>query len=273
MGLPKLGSEAWIDDVLEEKAGLIREVRRCFEQLRPRRERLRRQPDGPEIDLAAYVEAYGDRAAGRAPEDRLYQAVRPGRREVAIELLVDVSASTDSWVRDQKRVIDIEKEALLVVCEALDALGDRYAISAFSGRGPKSVSIWNIKDYEENYRGVVERRIAGLAPDRYTRAGAALRHATTRLDEQSVRHPLLMLLSDGKPNDLDEYESRYGVEDTRQAVHEARLQGIEVFCLTIDKEAPSYMNRIFGPDSFGVLNQPEMLPRMLVDVIRRLLSR
>jgi len=270
---PQLGSEAWARGALDDNRGLVREVRRCFEQLRPRRERLRRQPDGPEIDLTAYVEAYGDRAAGRAPEQRLYRAIRPGRREVAVELLVDVSASTDSWVEGQKRVIDVEKVALLIVCEALEALGDRYGITAFSGRGPTGVSTWRLKKFDETYREMVKRRIAGLGPDRYTRTGAALRHAATRLDDEAVRHPLLLLLSDGKPNDLDEYETRYGIEDTRQAVHEARLDGIEVFCLTIDREAPSYMNRIFGPNSFAVLRQPGLLPRVLVDVIRRLLAR
>ena len=268
-----LGRQRWVDDALADHAALIHEVRRCFEQLRPRRQRLRRQPDGDEIDLAAYVEAYGDRCAGRAPEDRLYRAIRPGRREVAVNLLIDVSASTDSWVRGDKRVVDVEKIALLLVCEALDALGDQYAITAFSGRGPSDVSIWELKGFEETYRREVKRRIGGLEPDRYTRCGGALRHATARLAAQSARHPLLLFLSDGKPNDVDAYEGRYGIEDTRQAVHEARLQGIEVFCLTIDREAPSYMNQIFGPSAYAVLRQPDILPRVLVKVVRRLLDR
>jgi len=269
----KLGPEGWVTEALQENSQLVYEVRRCFEQLQPRRERLRRQSEGEEIDLSAYVEAYGDRLAGRPATERLYQKVRPRRREVAIELLVDISASTDSWVKDDKRVIDVEKLALLMVCEALDALGDRYGITAFSGRGPRQVMTWRLKDFEERYRPAVKRRIAALEPQRYTRAGAAIRHSTVQLDEQGVRHPLLLMLSDGKPNDLDEYETEYGVEDTRQAVPEARLQGINVFCLTVDHDAPSYMNRIFGPSSFGVLRQPELLPRVLVDVVRRLLDR
>ena len=270
---PELGSRGWAERYLRDRSALVHEVRRCFEQLRPRRERLRRQPEGPELDVAAYVEAYGDRAAGCAVDDRLYQSIRPGRRDVGIHLLIDVSASTDSWIRGQKRIIDIEKEALLIVCEALEALGDDYAVSAFSGRGPRGVNLWTLKDFGEAYRTTVRRRIGGLHPDSYTRSGAAIRHATARLTEQSVRHPLLLVLSDGKPNDVDVYEGTYGIEDTRQAVREARMQGVETFCLTIDRKAPTYMDRIFGEPHYTVLHQPEILPRVLVRVVKRLLDR
>lgn len=266
------GAAGWAPEVLSRHAGLIERVRRCFAQLRPRRVRLRRQPDGDEIDIEAYVEAHADRVAGRPPAQRLYQTVRPRRRDVAISLLVDISASTDSWVARNKRIIDVEKEALLVVCEALEVLGDPYAISAFSGRGPGHVSVLSLKEFGQPYSAAVRRRIGALQPDRYTRVGAAIRHATAELTAQSAQHRLLLVLSDGKPNDLDRYESRYGVEDARQAVNEARLQELDVFCLTIDRRAPSYMPQIYGPGAFSVLNRPELLPRVLVDVVRRLLS-
>ncbi len=270
---PTLGPGSWVDETRSEHAALIHEVRRCFEQLRPRRKVVGRQPDGEQIDVAAYVEAHADRRAGCAPENRLYKKHRPRRREVAVELLIDISASTDSWLMDDRRIIDAEKDALLIVCEALEALGDDYAIDAFSGRGPADVRTWPIKEFDETYRREVRRRIAGLRPDRYTRAGAALRHATARLVERRVRHPLLLLLSDGKPNDVDHYENRYGIEDTRQAVREARMQGVEVFCLTIDRDAPSYLDGVFGPSGYSVLRQPEILPRVLVTVVRKLLDR
>ena len=267
------GSETWVQETLRSHAGLIQEVRRSFEQLQPERERLRRQPDGPDIDLGAWVEAYADRQAGQPPDDRLYRCVRPGRRDVAIHLLVDVSASTDSWIRNENRVIDVEKAALLVVCEALEALGDPYAISAFSGRGPEAVSNWLVKDFPDRDRSQIRRRIAGLEPQSYTRAGAAIRHATAHLEQQSAHHPLLLCLTDGKPNDVDRYEGRYGIEDTRQSVHEARLSGIDVFCLTIDRKAPSYMDRIFGPTDYAVVHRPAILPRVLAQLIRRLLDK
>jgi nitric oxide reductase NorD protein len=266
------GSASWVRETLRSHAALIQEVRRSFEQLKPERQRLRRQPDGPDIDLGAWVEAYADRKAGRPADDRLYRCVRPGRRDVAIHLLIDVSASTDSWIREQNRVIDVEKAALLVVCEALETLGDPYAISAFSGRGPEAVSSWMVKDFKEHRREQIRRRIAGLQPRSYTRAGAAIRHATAHLEQQSAHHPLLICLTDGKPNDVDRYEGRYGIEDTRQAVHEARLSGIDVFCLTIDRKAPNYMDRIFGPTDYAVVHRPALLPRVLARLVRRLLD-
>ena len=115
----------------------------------------------------------------------------------------------------------------------------------------------------------MRRRIAGLEPDGFTRAGAAIRHATAALARQAVRHRLLLLLSDGRPNDVDQYEGRYGVEDTRAAVAEARLQGVHVFCLTVDREAPRYATRIFGRD-FAVLSRAERLPTVLTALLRDL---
>ena len=155
----------------------------------------------------------------------------------------------------------------------LEALGDPYAIQAFSGQGPEAVTVAELKRFGEHLGEPVHRRIAGLEPERYTRVGAALRHATASLMRRGVRHPVLLLLSDGKPNDLDVYEGRYGVEDTRQAVLEAREQGASVLCLTVDRQAPSYIPRVFGPGSYFVLRRPELLPQALVGLMKQLVSR
>lgn len=266
------GELAWAECVLKRHVREVHQVRRRFERLRPQRVRLGRQLDGAELDLAAYVTSFADIRAGGAAEDRLYESVRPMRREIAIMLLVDVSGSTDSWVADTRRIVDVEKEALLLVCEALDALGDRYGVLAFSGHGPESVSLLRVKDFSEHYGNRVRRRIAALEPDRYTRAGAAIRHATAALSREAARHRLLVVVADGKPNDVDVYEGRYGVEDTRQAVAEARLQGLHAFCLTVDRLAPAYLPRVFGAGGYAVLRHAEMLPRVLVEVVRRLVK-
>jgi nitric oxide reductase NorD protein len=267
------GDPGWAAAVRRRYAREVAEVRRRFERLRAQRERLMRQLDGDDLDLGAFVTAWADARAGGATEDRLYQRVRPGRRDVAISLLVDVSGSTDSWIADHGRIIDVEKEALVLVCEALDALGDRYNLLAFSGEGPRGVDLRRLKDFSEGYGQAVRERIAGLEPDRYTRLGGAVRHATAVLCREHARHRLLLVLSDGKPNDVDEYEGRYGVEDARQAVVEARLQGLSTFCLTVDREAPVYLPRIFGAAGYAVLRQPGRLPAVLVEVIRQLLQR
>jgi nitric oxide reductase NorD protein len=265
------GDAAWVEDVLARHGRLVRQVRSRFERMRPRRVRLSRQPDGAEIDVDAYVTAAADLQSGVSPDSRLYVEDRPARRELAVALLVDVSASTDAWVCRNRRIVDLEKDALLIVCEALDALGDRYGIFAFSGNGARNVAVVPVKRFEERSGRAIERRVAALDADRYTRIGAAIRHVSGPLCRERTDRRLLLILSDGKPNDEDEYEGRYGIEDTRQAIAEARRQGITPFCLTVDRAAPRYASRIFGRSGFAVLRRPEDLPLVLVDVLRQLI--
>lgn len=267
-----LGDRAWAAAVLERHAATMHNVRRRFEMLRARRERLHRQLDGEEIDLEACVRSQAEFRAGLPRSERLYQTLRPARRDMALALLVDVSGSTDAWVSGQRRVIDVEREALLLVGIALEAMGERYTVQAFSGEGPGAVTVREIKGFDERHGDAVARRIAALEPERYTRVGAALRHASSLLMREPARHRLLLLLSDGKPNDIDRYEGRYGVEDMRQAVLEAKLQGIFPFCLTVDRAAASYLHGVFGANQYALLPRPELLPTALLDWIRRLAS-
>ena len=267
------GEPTWAGGVLRRHARLVDTVCASFAHLRPSRSRLRRQTDGSEIDIDACVTAFADRRAGSFTDDGLYEDVRPRRRDLAILVLVDSSASTDASIRGRERIIDVEKEALLLVCKAMEQLGDRYAAYGFSGESAKNVRVLPLKRFDEPCDARVEARIAGLEPDRYTRLGAAIRHATLLLAREQARHRLLLLVSDGKPNDSDEYEGRYGVEDTRQAIVEARLQNLQPFCLTVDREAPSYARHVFGPTGYTVLREAQFLPRVLLEVLRGLVTR
>ena len=264
------GDPAWAQHALERHAALVRRVRRDFERLRPRREILRAQLDGSDLDVDAYVCATADALASAAPDGRLYLADRRMRRGAAIFLLVDVSASTDSWVAGSRRVIDVEREGLLIVGEALAVLGDPHAIVAFRGEGAGNVEVLPLKRFTDRAGPEVRNRIAALEPDGFTRVGAAIRHATALLSRERAAQRLLLLLSDGRPNDIDIYEGRYGLEDTRQAFTEARLQGIHPFCLTVDREAPRYASRVFGYGAYAMLRHPERLPEVLVSVLRQL---
>lgn len=268
-----LGDASWAEKLIEQRRALLDEVRRRFEGLRPRRVQLKRQQDGEDVDIDAYVESFGNLRAGRSIDDRFYQATRPARRDVAISLLIDISGSTDAWIGEGLRIVDVEKEALLVCCHALDTLGDPYAIQAFSGEGPHGVELWSVKDFTERDSSLIQRRIAALEPEQHTRAGAAMRHATLQLADRPEQHRLLLLLSDGKPNDIDEYEGRYGVEDMRQAVNEAMAAGIHCFCLTVDRDSPRYLSAIFGPGQHATLQHARNLPIALVDVLRQLLQQ
>jgi nitric oxide reductase NorD protein len=267
------GALSWVETTLARHRPLVQLVRRQFACLRAEPLRLRRQRDGDDVDLDAQVEARADRRAGGTAGDALYESRRRARRNVAVQLLIDTSGSTDGWIADSRRVIDVEKEALLVVCEALQSLGDPFAVAAFSGEGPHGVEVRTVKGFDEAHGVDVARRIAGLEPDRSTRAGAALRHAAQALRAQPAAHRLLILLSDGKPNDVDRYDGRYGVEDMRHAVAEVRAAGIVPFCLTIERSAGDHLPQIFGASGYALLPNPAQLPPALVEWTRRLLAR
>ena len=266
------GPQQWVDDTLAARGAMLHEIRRRFELLRAQPVRQRRQLDGHRIDLQALIDGRAAYRAGLPLVQRLYQSERRGRRDLAVLLLVDVSGSTDSHISGSLRVIDVEREALLLVCTALEGLRAAYSVQAFSGEGPDAVTVRSVKAFDEAYGDAVAQRIAGLEPEHYTRAGAALRHASALLMQEPAEHRLLLVLSDGKPNDVDDYEGRYGVEDMRQAVAEARLQGIAPFCLTVDRQAANYLPFVFGPQHYALLPRPEMLPTVLLDWLRRLVS-
>jgi nitric oxide reductase NorD protein len=167
-------------------------------------------------------------------------------------------------------VVDVVKEAALVFGEALASLGDRHSILAFSGQGAADVRVQRLKGFWEPADAAVRARIGGLEPDAFTRLGGALRHATAALAREPARARLLLLLSDGKPQDEDGYEGDYGVEDARQAVAEARLAGVRVFAVTVDREGPHYLARVFGPHGYTVIQDATALPERLPGIYRRL---
>jgi nitric oxide reductase NorD protein len=268
---PRDGEGEWPAAVLRHYAATVRRLREKFERLRARRLRLNRQRDGDELDLTAVVSALADLRAGRAVDDRLYAATRPARRGVAILLLVDISGSTTEEVAPGMRIIDLEKVALLLTAQALDALGDPYAVLTFSGKGPEDVRMRTVKDFAERNGEAVRQRMGALQPEGYTRMGAAVRHATALLARPDAGHRLLLILSDGRPNDVDDYEGRYGIEDSRQAIAEARRAGVFPFCLTVDRKASAYLPRIFGTAGHEILRKPEQLPFALSNLVQHLL--
>lgn len=247
----------------------FRRIRRQFEALRPRREILRGQPDGAELDLDALVRAQADQAAYGMGTDRLYLAAREQARDLAVAVLVDVSLSTDSWISG-RRVLDIEKEALVALATGIAACQDHFSIHTFTSRQRHFVQITTVKDFNEPFSSRTLRCIAALRPGYYTRMGTALRHVSQLLAQRPERHRLILLLTDGKPNDLDHYEGRYGVEDTRQAVIEARRQGLQLFGITIDHEAQAYFPYLFGRGGYAIINRPERLIKIIPALYRQL---
>ena len=259
--------ENWTPD--ETMRRHVHQVRRRFEALRPRRESMRAQVDGDELDLDALVRARCDlRAGSSAGLDRVHMAMRPQGHDLAVTLLVDVSLSTDAWV-DGYRVLDVEKEALLVLAHGLSACGDHHSILTFTSRRRSWVRLEAVKAFGEPMSGAVERRIGALKPGYYTRIGAAVRHAAAELARQPQRKKLLLVFTDGKPNDVDHYEGRFAVEDTRKSVQEARRLGIAVFGVTIDATAQTYFPTLFGRDGYAIVGNIKRLPAALPAIYRQ----
>lgn len=245
-------------------------LRRQFEHLRNDRQWLRQQTQGSELDLQAWLDFHVERQHGQCSERGLFMEQRQTRRDLACLLLADLSMSTDAHLNDEHRVIDVIRDSLLLFGETLSVLGDDFALYGFSSLRRQQVRMHELKAFNQRYDDHTRGRIQGLKPGYYTRMGAAIRQATQRLEGCKRRRKLLLLLSDGKPNDLDLYEGRYGVEDTRQAVLEARRQGLTPFCITIDREAGDYLPYMFGANGYTLIRQPEQLPLRLPQLYRQL---
>ena len=249
----------------------IRSVRRQFEALRPARVVLPRQIDGDEIDLDAAVRARVELAARGEGSDRLWLAARPAQRSLAVSILLDASRSTESACGDGS-VIDVEKEALTALAWGLEACGDETAIRSFSSLRRNRVYVNAIKEFDEPMGAAVTARIAGLRPGFYTRLGAAIRHVSAELARRPRQRRLLLVISDGKPNDLDHYEGRHGLEDSRMAVREARRMGHAVHGVIVAHRGESWFSRIFGRGGFSVVAQPERLTAALPEIYRHLVG-
>ncbi|TXI01085.1 MAG: VWA domain-containing protein, partial [Pseudorhodobacter sp.] len=257
-------------------AARIRAVRRQFEALRPSRVSTPGHPDGDELDTDRAVRARVDFYASGEGTDRVWRQTRPEARDLAVSILLDVSRSTESAIpghgHEGRSVIDIEREALAALAWGLDAVGDSFAIHAFSSLKRSRVFVQEAKGFDEQMSERIEQRIAALKPGHYTRLGAAIRHVSAGLAKQARKRRLLLVITDGKPNDLDHYEGRHGIEDSRMAVREARRAGHAVFGITVDRDGKSWFPRIFGQGGFAVIAHPEKLTQALPAIYRQLVT-
>jgi len=261
----KPGDAAFFERTLAKYRGLVKSLHRTFEVLRGEDRVLRRQPHGEEVDIDAFVEAWGDRQMGLEMSDRLFSRLHKDERNIAVLFMVDMSGSTKGWINEA------EREALVLLAQSLEILGDRYAIYGFSGWARKRCEVYRVKDFDQPLSDEVKASIAGIEPRDYTRMGAPIRHFTRMLAEVEARTKLLVTLSDGKPDDYDHYyRGEYGIEDTRQALFEARMAGIHPYCITIDREGADYLPHLYGKASYVVLDDVARLPLKVSDIYRKI---
>lgn len=250
-------------DLPEHLKQTAKKLKNQFQALAPARHWRSGQQDGQEIDIERWIRFASDKKAGQASADQLYKEMRSGNRDMCCTLLADLSLSTDSWLNNDFRIIDVIRDTLLLFGESLQATGDQFSMCGFSSRKRDPIRIHLLKKFNEKYNGETRGRINAIKPGFYTRLGAAIRYTTKELAKQPQGNRLLLILTDGKPNDLDQYEGRYGVEDTRQAILEARREGLQPFCVTIDTKGNEYLPYLFGSNSYVVIKNPIELPKRL----------
>ena len=301
------GDPNFFGGTLHSYGGLVTRIRRQFEMMVPEMFRkVRKLEDGEEIDIDDLIEAIVDMKTGSSPSDKFYWRRNKVQREVAAAFLIDTSASTaeaidegkrtaDDWDapddpveymvwlrtrrgeaarRSYKRIIDVEKEAIVLIVNALEAIGDIYGIYGFSGYGRENVEYYTIKDLDEAFSDRVKRRIDRVAPLHATRMGPAIRHTTAKLEKADARTKILFLVSDGRPQDRgysrEGVEKEYAVHDTRMALEEARRKDINAFCLTVDKNGHDYLKTMCADMGYEVLDNIYDLPERLLFLYRRL---
>ena len=220
----------------------------------------------PFLDIDALVETYADTQAGMEMSENIFTKMHKEERNIAVIFMVDMSGSTKGWINDA------ERESLILLCEALETLGDRYAIYGFSGNTRKRCEIYKIKTFEDPYDDHTRGRITNITPQDYTRLGTFIRHFTEVFTDVEARTKLLITISDGKPEDYDGYRGDYGIEDTRMALFEAKREGVHPFCITIDKEARDYLQHMYGAANYVVLDEVHKLPLKVADIYRNITS-
>ncbi|WP_321417753.1 hypothetical protein [uncultured Methanomethylovorans sp.] len=251
-------------------------IRRVFSTMKPESfHKLKRQTDGTEIDIDAFMESIIQKKCGENLDDRFYVRWDKRERDVATLFLVDVSASTSKKLSNEgQSIIDVEKDSLIIMSQALESIGDKYAIYAFSGHTRNDVEYYIIKEFDEELSDSVARRISSLEPVANTRLGPVIRHSIMKLDKVQAKTKMIVLLSDGEPYDTchgeGAYEGRLAEEDTRVAIQEGNARNIHFFCITVDKNPGNYLNAIFSNVGYTIIDNAQVLPARLPALYKRL---
>ena len=256
----------FIQNTLGKYHGLTIRLRHQFEMMRSQERFVKRQREGDDIDFDALVESISDSRAGISSSDRLFIRLKRDERDIAVLFLVDMSNSTAGWVNNAL------KESLVLMSEAMEVLGDRYGIYGFSGMRRARCEFFHVKHLNESYGEQVKERIGSIAPSEYTRMGPPIRHATSILKEVDAKVRLIITLTDGKPEDYDDYKGEYAIEDTRHALLEAKTVDIHPFCITIDHQAKDYMQHMYGPANYIFIDNVRKLPLRIPEIYRVLTS-
>jgi nitric oxide reductase activation protein len=273
---PKMGDPIVIDESIEKNKPIVQRLKHLIEAVQPQGViRQRKMEDGDTIDINAAVSSMVDIRMGMQPDPRINIRTHLQIRDLSVVLLIDLSESTNDQVRDAEEgvtVLDMAREAAALLAEALDRIGDPFAIHGFDSNGRHDVEYYRIKDFDAPYNDTTKGRLAGMTGQLSTRMGAALRHAGTLLSQRSSQRKIVLLLTDGEPADNDVRDPQYLRFDTKKAVEELGRQGVQTFCLSLDPYADQYVSNIFGAKNYLVLDHvtrlPEKLPALYLSMTR-----
>ena len=244
-------------------------IEKLFSMLAVSNHRQSAQPSGDELDLDAWIDNY-TRPVKDGNKQNFYLDNRYQYRDVSCLLLADLSLSTECHVNNELKVIDVIRDSLMVFSQAMHTLQDPFAIYGFSSIRKSHIRYHILKNFNMPFDQYVRGRIARIEPGFYTRMGAAIRQSHDILLSRDSKHKILLIISDGKPNDLDQYEGRYGIEDTRHAILAAKSAGLEPFCITIDKQGNDYLPYLFGQHGYHIVKDITQLPKALPQIYANL---
>jgi len=262
---PPVGDLAVIDAILAAHKPVVSRLKFLIESMIPQGlQRIRRQEDGDDIDIDAAVRAYTDLRMGVQPDPRIMVRLKRAQRDLAVMVLLDMSESSNDKVRGHDySVLDLTRSATVLLAEALQRIGDPFAIHGFCSDGRHDVHYYRFKDFDQPYGDLAKARLAGMKGSYSTRMGAALRHAGHYLAQQAKRKKICFVVTDGEPADNDVRDPQYLRHDTKRAVEQLLQQGITVYALSLDPHADLYVSRIFGVKNFTVIDKVERLPEKL----------
>ena len=276
------GDRNFVELARSRYRGQISSIRHQFQLMKPENlQKINRELDGEDYDLNALVDYVVDKRADGQQSERLYTKRLRKQRDVAVSILLDQSSSTartitrnplQPYTHPGRRIIEIEKEGLVLMSEALEAVGDVYSINGFTSEGRRNVKFYVVKVFDEKYSDEIEKRIGGITFQNNTRLGAAIRHAAAKLLRQDSRTKLLIILTDGRPYDHDYGDARYAREDVREALTEAKQTGITPFCITVDRESEFELKDLYGDVGYTIIDDVLSLPERMPNIYRRLTS-
>jgi nitric oxide reductase activation protein len=261
----KAGEVEVINDIVVKHKPIIGRLKHLIEAMQPQGvQRIRKVEDGDEVDLNAAVRAMIEMRMGEQPDPRIMMRNVRKVRDLSVLLLIDLSESTnDAVLGSESTVLQLAREATVLLADALDKIGDPFAIHGFDSNGRHDIEYFRYKDFGAPYNDHAKARLAGMSGQLSTRMGAAMRHAGSILKRQQSNKKLLLVITDGEPADNDVRDPQYLRIDAKKAVEELTRNGISTYCLSLDPRADQYVSRIFGARNYMVVDHVQRLPEKL----------